>query len=101
MQSAATYVSQEDQRALRHLRKEQVATELAAHNNHDELMEQTGQHEGEYGRHVASQTAVHDQFHVNVLQQEVVHGAVPLSRKLVHRAGIPPVLVEFAVGEAV
>lgn len=36
---------------------------------------------------------------VDVAQEEVVHGAIPVARKLVPRGAVPPVGVEATVGE--
>ena len=44
--------------------------------------------------------AAHDRRRVDVPQQERVHGLVPLARVFVPRRRVPPVFVEFAIGES-
>lgn len=84
-----------------HLRREQVSSNLPAHDGHHEFMYETREQKGkEHGRR-PTQSPRGDRGCVDVAQEEIVYGLVPFTRKDVHGGRVPPVEVEFPVGEAV
>lgn len=92
--------AQQNQWHLRHLRAKEVPPDLATDNGHYDLVQECAQQErDEHGCALAEPPAC-DARSIDVLQEERVHGLVPLARKDVHARRVPPVLVELPIGKA-
>ncbi len=77
--------AQLDERELAHLQHEQVAAQLLEDAPHDELVHAGRQEEGDERRRVLVDLHRRDRAVVDVPQEEVVHGAVPVAGVLVPR----------------
>ena len=84
-----------------HLEEEEVHPELLRDDEHDELVRSRAEEEREHHRAELAQPETRHRGRIHVAQQEGVHRAVPLARELVPGRGVPPVVIEAAVGETV
>ena len=80
-------------------RREGDAPNLLGNDRHDELVHGRAEEEGEEHGRLARELVGADRGGVDVAEEEGVHGLVPFPAEFIPGGGVPPILIELAVGE--
>nr|POF15644.1 hypothetical protein CFP56_48838 [Quercus suber] len=89
-----------DEGHLQELHPEEIAADFLEEDGHAHFVDEGAEQEGDEGGGGAAEAKGGDAAVVDVAEEEVVHGTVPVARVLVPGDRVPPVAVKAAVGEA-